>query len=237
MTLPVYYYHRVGPFRDGAPLKMNVAPDAFREHMSVLARRARPVALSDLVACARDRRPFPRDAVAVTFDDGYKDLMEFALPVLREFKIPAAFFIVSGGVGGNDAWVSIGGLPREPVMSWDDLKRLADEGMTIGSHSATHATLDGATAATLKREIEGSRNELQANLGIEIRHFAYPQGRFSAEAEAEVARAGYEAGWATRKGRPLKGEDRLAIRRMPVSAYIRGGRFRWELLLMRLGLR
>src|SRR5688572_28918012 len=102
MMLPVYYYHRVGPFRDGAPPKMNVAPDAFREHMSVLARRAHPVPIDELVSCAREGKPMPRGAAAVTFDDGYKDLIEFALPVLREFRIPATFFIVSGGIGGID---------------------------------------------------------------------------------------------------------------------------------------
>ena len=237
MTLPVYYYHRVGPFRDGAPLKMNVTPDAFREHMAVLAKRAHPVPIDDLVACARERRPFPRGAVAVTFDDGYKDLLEFALPVLREFKIPATFFVVSGGMGGTDRWVEIEGVPQEPVMSWDDLKRLRDEGMTIGSHSASHARLDGLSGAALEREIAGSRGDLQAKLGAEIRHFAYPQGRFSPEAEKAVEAAGYAAGWATRKGRPLAPGDVTAIRRVPVSAFIRGGRFRWELMLMRIGIR
>jgi peptidoglycan/xylan/chitin deacetylase (PgdA/CDA1 family) len=237
MTLPVYYYHRVGPFRDGAPPKMNVAPEAFREHMSVLARRAHPVPIGDLVACVLEGRPIPRGAVAVTFDDGYKDLMEHALPVLREFKIPAAFFIVSGGVGGTDSWVAIDRLPREPVMSWDDLKTLRDAGMTIGSHSATHTPFDGLGGDALRAEIAGSREKLQAGLGIPIRHFAYPQGRFTPEAEAEVARAGYQSGWATRKGRPLKTGDVTAIRRVPVSGFIRGGRFRWELFLMRMGLR
>ena len=237
MTLPVYYYHRVGPFRDGAPPKMNVSPDAFREHMSVLARRANPVSIDALVACVRDRRILPKGAVAVTFDDGYKDLMEFALPVLKEFRIPAAFFIVSGGVGGTDAWNRIEGLPHEPVMSWDDLKKLRDEGMTIGSHSATHARLDVMHDEALREEVEGSRRELQSHLGIQVRHFAYPQGRFSKEAEKEVAAAGYAAGWATRKGRPLAPGEVTAIRRVPVSAFIRGGRFRWELLLMRLGIR
>lgn len=237
MTLPVYYYHRVGPFRDGAPLKMNVSPDAFREHMSVLARRAHPLPIEDLVECARKGKPFPRGAVAVTFDDGYRDLMEFALPVLREFKIPAAFFVVSGGIGGTDSWVRIDGLPNEPIMSWDDLKKLRDEGMTIGSHSATHARLDEASGAALKDEVEGSRHTLQATLGMPIRHFAYPQGRYSREAEAAVAGAGYSAGWATRKGRPLANGDFTAIRRAPVSSYIRGGRFRWELFLMRIGIR
>jgi peptidoglycan/xylan/chitin deacetylase (PgdA/CDA1 family) len=237
MSLPVYYYHRVGPFRDGAPLKMNVAPDAFREHMSVLARRAHPVSLSELAACAHERRPFPRGAVAVTFDDGYKDLMEFALPVLKEFRIPAAFFIVSGGVGATDSWNRIEGLPHEPILSWDDLKRLRDEGMTIGSHSATHARLDALQGEALVEEVEGSRRELQSRLGIQVRHFAYPQGRFSPEAEAAVAGAGYSGGWATRKGRPLAPGDVTAIRRAPVSSFIRGGRFRWELFLMRIGIR
>jgi peptidoglycan/xylan/chitin deacetylase (PgdA/CDA1 family) len=163
--------------------------------------------------------------------------MEFALPVLREFKIPASFFIVSGGVGGTDSWVRIEGLPNEPVISWDDLKKLRDEGMTIGSHSATHARLDELKDQALKAEIEGSRQSLQARLGVPIRHFAYPQGRFSKEAEKEVAAAGFAAGWATRKGRPLASGDFTAIRRVPVSAFIRGGRFRWELFLMRMGIR
>ena len=232
MTLPVYYYHRVGPFRPGAPLKMNVSPDAFREHMSVLARRAHPVPLDQLIAGAP-----PRGAVAVTFDDGYKDLIEFALPVLREFKIPAAFFVVSGGIGGTDSWVRIDGLPNEPIMSWDDLKRVRDAGMTIGSHSATHARLDEVSGAALKDEVAGSKLALESKLGTSIAHFAYPQGRFSGEAEAAVKAAGYAAGWATRKGRPLAAGDVTAIRRAPVSSYIRGGRFRWELFLMRMGIR
>lgn len=237
MTLPVYYYHRVGPFRDGAPPKMNVAPEAFREHMSVLARRARPIPLDELVACAREGRPFPRAAVAVTFDDGYRDLMEFALPVLREWRIPATFFVVTGGVGDIDRWNRIEGVPNEPIMTWDDLKRLRDAGMAIGSHSATHATLDGLGGDALRDEVEGSRRDLESRLGLKVAHFAYPQGRFSPEAETAVAAAGYDAGWATRKGRPLSARDVTAIRRVPVSSYIRGGRFRWELFLMRMGIR
>jgi len=237
MTLPVYYYHRVGPFRDGASLRMNVAPEAFREHMSVLARRAHPVTLDVLVECARDGKPFPRGAVSVTFDDGYRDLMGFALPVLRELRIPATFFIVTGGIGATDAWNRIEGLPNEPIMSWDDLKRLRDAGMTIGSHSASHAPFDGLDESRLKEEISGSKLALERRLGMAVRHFAYPQGRFTPEAERLVRSSGYDAGWATRKGRPLGPGDVTAIRRVPVSAYIRGGRFRWELFLMRLGLR
>jgi peptidoglycan/xylan/chitin deacetylase (PgdA/CDA1 family) len=237
MTLPVYYYHRVGPFRDGAPLRMNVSPEAFREHMAVVARRAHPVPLDALVGCAREGKPFPRGAVAVTFDDGYRDLMEFALPVLQELRIPAAFFVVTGGIGGTDAWNRIEGLPNEPIMTWDDLKRLRDAGMAIGSHSATHTPFDGLEDVKLRQEISGSRLVLEKRLGMAVRHFAYPQGRFTPEAEKIVRSSGYDAGWATRKGRPLAPGDFMAARRVPVSSYIRGGRFRWELMLMRLGIR
>jgi peptidoglycan/xylan/chitin deacetylase (PgdA/CDA1 family) len=144
---------------------------------------------------------------------------------------------VSGGVGGVDSWVKIDKLPNEPVMGWDDLKKLRDAGMEIGSHSATHARLDEASGDALRSEVEGSKATLESKLGTTISHFAYPQGRFSGEAEAAVKAAGYAAGWATRKGRRLASGDLTAIGRVPVSSYIRGGRFRWELFLMRLGLR
>jgi len=231
VTLPVYYYHRVGPFRPGAPRKLNVDPAAFREHLAVLSKKAKPVSLDALVDAKA-----PRGAVAVTFDDGYRDLLEHALPALKEFRIPAAVFVVTDGAGKTDAWNEVPGVPPEPLLSWDDLKRLRDAGWTIGSHSRTHAAMDRLDAAGLKRETEESRAEIERRLGIRVRHFAYPQGRFTAEAEAAVAAAGYDAGWATRKGRPLS-EGRTAIRRVPVSGYIRGTRFAWELRLMRLGIR
>src|SRR3990172_5351239 len=127
MRLPVYYCHRVGPFRPGAPRKLNVEPAAFREHMAALARRANPVPLDTLV----DVRPVPRGAVAVTFDDGYRDLLEHALPVLKEYRIPATVFVVTDGVGKTDAWNEVPGVPPEPLLGWNDLQRLRDEGVAI----------------------------------------------------------------------------------------------------------
>ncbi len=232
MTLPVYYYHRVGAFRPGAPPKMNVDPVAFREHVDVIARRAQAVSLDALVA-----GPAPRGAVAVTFDDGYKDLLEHALPLLVERKIPATFFIVAGAVGGTDSWNEVPGVPNEPLLSWDDLKRLRDAGMTIGSHSATHPRMDEIDAARQLEEARSSRERLESELGVPVRHFAYPQGRYSPSAEAAVKQAGYAAGWATRKGRALGDGEPTALKRVPVSGRIRGPRFAWELLLMRWGLR
>ena len=232
MTAAVFYYHRVGPFRAGAPRKMNVEPASFRAHMKALAGASNPVSLDALVD-----GPIPRGAVAVTFDDGYRDLLDHALPTLRELKIPATFFIVAGGVGSTDTWNEIPGVPREPTLAWDELARIRDAGLSIGSHSMTHPRLDGVSADELRREVGESKRVIEAKLGIRVRHFAYPQGRHSPEAERAVQAAGYDAGWATKKGRILTDEDRFAARRIPVSGHISGLRFRWEHFLRRIGVR
>lgn len=236
MKVPVFYYHRVGPFADGAPRKLNVSPEAFREHMSVLARRARVLSLNEIADAVRSGRALPRNAAAVTFDDGYRDVMIHALPILKEFRIPATFFVVTDGVGGTDSW-NDGIVPLQPLLGWRDLARLRDEGMSIGSHSCSHAILDALDEGRLRREIFESRHVLEERLRIPIRHFAYPQGRFSPTAEQFVREAGYDAGWATRRGRSPAAGNLTAIRRAPVSAFIRGRRFAFELWLMKWGLR
>ncbi|MBI4564014.1 MAG: polysaccharide deacetylase family protein [Planctomycetes bacterium] len=237
MNVPVFYYHRIGPFREGAPRRLNAAPEAFREHMQVLARRARPASLDTLVDWVRSGRPIPRGTAAVTFDDGYRHVLEYALPTLKEFGIPATFFIVTGGVGADDSWNDGSRVPRERILSWDELARIVAEGHAIGSHTCSHAVLEGMAEDRLRREIFESKKILEERLGIPVRHFAYPQGRFSLEAERLVREAGYAAGWATRKGKPLSNDDLTAVRRVPVSSWIRGPRFRWELFLMKWGLR
>lgn len=198
MTAPVFYYHRVGPFREGAPRKMTVLPERFRAQMDLLARY--PVLPLDGVLAGKK-------GVAVTFDDGFLDCMEFALPVLHERKLTATFFIVAGSFGGTDAWNRNTPFPPERVMDLDDLKRLRDAGMEIGSHSMTHGPLT-------REEVVESRRVLEAALGTSIRHFAYPRGEWTPDAAAWAKEAGYAAAWSTKGGT----EDLYSRRRLPVAA-------------------
>lgn len=95
-------YHRVAqPLRD--PFELCVSPRWFTEHMEVLRRVANPVPLGEL-AQALANGHVPRGAVAVTFDDGYADVVRHAEPVLRRLEIPATLFIVSGLVGRRPWW-------------------------------------------------------------------------------------------------------------------------------------
>ena len=216
---PVLYYHRVGPFRPGAPRKMTVLPGKFRAQMHFLRRnRIRVLTLDEVLGGL--------PGVALTFDDGFKDVMEHAVPVLRSLGFPATFFIVTGVVGGTDEWMRVTAHPEERIVDWDDVRALLDAGMTVGSHSVTHGKLT-------RKEIVASRQVLRERLGIPIDHFAYPRGENTPESVAWVRDAGYRAGWATKSG----DGDAFTRRRLPISASATIYDFGKKLLKARFGVR
>jgi peptidoglycan/xylan/chitin deacetylase (PgdA/CDA1 family) len=214
---PVLYYHRVGPFRAGAPQKMTVTPENFKSQMHFLRRNRIDVLTLDEVLAGKP-------GAALTFDDGFKDCMEFALPTLEALHFRATFFIVAGAVGGTDVWMRSTPMPEERIMDWDDLKRLLDARMVIGSHSMTHGMLTEA-------EVVESRRALESKLGVKVEHFAYPRGERPSGADGWVRAAGYKAGWATKSG----DETPFPRRRLPVSANATLADFGARLLKARLG--
>jgi peptidoglycan/xylan/chitin deacetylase (PgdA/CDA1 family) len=216
---PVFYYHRVGPFREGAPRKGNVSPENFRKQMRFLRDWAADALTLDQVLAGRP-------GAAVTFDDGFKDVMEYALPVLREYRVSATFFLVAGRVGGTDAWMRVTSMPEERLLDWDDAKRLIDAGHEVGSHTLTHGVLT-------EEEVRGSRELLEQKLGVPVRHFAYPRGEHPPEGVEFVRRAGYVSGWATQQG----GADPFTRRRLSVSANTGLFHFGKKMLQARIGLR
>lgn len=214
---PVLYYHRVGPFRPGVPPRGTVTPENFKSQMHFLRRGRIEVLPLDRVLAGGE-------GVAVTFDDGYRDCLEHALPTLRALHLPATFFIVAGHVGGTSAWMRGTPMPEERLLDWDDLRRLIDAGMTIGSHSMTHAALT-------REEVTESRRVLEERLGVRVEHFAYPKGEHTPESVAWVREAGYRAGWATRSGN----QDPFTRQRLPVSASASLADFAARLIKARLG--
>jgi peptidoglycan/xylan/chitin deacetylase (PgdA/CDA1 family) len=92
-------YHRISDEPDY--LGLAVAPAVFAQHLEVLRRRARVVPLAALVARLGDPAPLDTDAVAITFDDGYRDNLDCALPVLSAHGLPATVFVSIGFVDGS----------------------------------------------------------------------------------------------------------------------------------------
>ncbi len=187
----------------GSPI--SVAPDEFRGHLRWLASGRVPVvSLERLVAM-----PAGAEGVALTFDDGFANFGEIAAPLLRDHGLPATVFVVSGHVGHDNAW---GGhaadrVPRLPLLDWEELGRLAEEGVTLGAHTRTHPHLTQVTVAQREDELSGAAETIRERTGRVPRQFAYPYGDVD-DAVAEETRAVFSLA-VTTELRVLDGDDDL----------------------------
>ncbi|MEV2193425.1 polysaccharide deacetylase family protein [Streptomyces phaeochromogenes] len=197
----VAMYHSVGDCSDD-PYRITVSPDRLDRQLGWLRRRGlRGVSMADLLA-ARARGE-GKDLVGLTFDDGYADFTDNALPVLRRWDCGATVFVLPGRLGGTNEWDPLG--PRKPLLTADGIRRLTDtEGLEIASHSLTHVDLTEADDALLGAEVGGSRALLSELTGREVLGFCYPYGTVDQRVADVVRAAGYDYGCAIDPG-PLTG--------------------------------
>ena len=150
-----------------------------------------------------------RRPVVITFDDGYASVFTAAYPVLRSLDIPFCVFQVTSLVGQEG---------RRPMLTWNQLEAMHSSGlMTIGAHTHTHRPLIDTNSETTRWELDQSADELRRRLGVGVRYFAFPYGKYDAASLGEAA-ARFELVFA-REGlqhlvppldRPLK---RITVRR------------------------
>ncbi len=184
---------------------ISVAPETFRWQMQCLAvsgRRVVPLAqVSEIPG-----------SVAITFDDGFRNFYQHALPILREHDFPATVFVVTGHCGGRNNWASqTPGVPEFDLMDWDEIREAAGNGVTIGAHSVTHPKLSAVPAEDARRELRASREEIETRLGQSADTFAYPYGDHNASVR-EMARASFRISCGTTLDfvTPARGLDDLA---------------------------
>lgn len=196
-------YHSIDS--SGSPI--SVSREAFAGHVRWFASGAvRVVPLAEIVRDVADG-----DAVAITFDDGFTNFAESAMPLLRDHGLPATVFVVSDQVGGTNAWGGReqAGIPTLPLMHWDVLGTLGEAGIELGAHTRTHPKLDTVAASALSDEIEGGAGEIEQRTGRRPATFAYPYG-IAPVAAADVARRRFDVAVTTRL-RVLAPDDDLAL--------------------------
>jgi peptidoglycan/xylan/chitin deacetylase (PgdA/CDA1 family) len=139
----------------------------------------------------------PERAALLTFDDGYRSILEVATPVLQEFGYPAVLFVPAAYVGmGSHAFDRHSGEPDEPLCDWDELRELERHGVSIQSHAVTHRAFSMLDPAQQDDELRGSKAILESNLQKQIELFSFPYGdggKEPAEVSKLVERAGYRA--------------------------------------------
>lgn len=199
--------------------------DAFERQLRFLARSFRPVSLSDAVERLRLGKA-QGDELVVTFDDGFRNQLDNAAPLLAEHGFSACFFLVTELLDATpDAARAFCRerlhlpLPVEP-LGWDGAAELLELGHELGSHTRSHPDLTALEPGALRAELEGSREEISRRLGG-VRHVSAPYGeraRFS-EAVAEAAQAaGYESCSTAIRGLNTSALDLYALRRHHLSA-------------------
>jgi peptidoglycan/xylan/chitin deacetylase (PgdA/CDA1 family) len=216
VTLPVLLYHRVGPPVPGAFPALTVSPERFRSHVLWLHRSGyRTVRPCEWLAWAQGSGAIPRRAVMITFDDGYADLDRHAFPVLRERGFSAVVFTVTRRLGQTNAWDAGYGSAGLALLSAEQIRRWASDGIDFGAHTRTHVDLADA-AAPLRDEVDGSADDLRGLLGAGAVPFAYPWGRTSPAAEARVREA-FPLAFTTREGLNTRATDLHRLRRTMVQ--------------------
>ena len=189
-------YHSIHPSLPFA----SASPALFRAQLDWLTTNCDVVRLADVGALARDETR-SRPAVALTFDDGYRDNHEHALPALDEFGAHATFFVTVGLVERDPQVIArlarIRGTPPEDVtaVTWPEARELVAAGQEIGSHTWSHPVLADLDTASAREELERSKAVLEDQLQIPVTSLGYPFGKpgrhFTRETESLVRKAGY----------------------------------------------
>ena len=174
-------YHSI----DESGSVISVAEDVFRGQITWLARSdVRVVSLDTLL-----RLPADANAVALTFDDGFVSFSDVAAPLLVEHGMPSTLFVVSDAAGKTNRWAGRvdRGVPELPLLGWDALGRLGEQGVEIGGHTRTHANLSRLTSRQVEDEVLGGAERIRTELGLAPAAFAYPYGAVSDAAVGLVA--------------------------------------------------
>jgi peptidoglycan/xylan/chitin deacetylase (PgdA/CDA1 family) len=209
----ILLYHRVSD--DGDPLA--VAPRRFRDQMAYLAAEGfRVVGLVEALELLDSGSVAPR-TIGLTFDDGFADVRDEALPALSRHGFRATVFITTGVTDGR---LSFPWYERQPpVLGWEDVLELDYEGtLRFEAHTVSHPNLLGVDEPTAAAEIGDSRRELSSRLGRPVSAFAYPAGLYGDRERRLVAVAGYAAAVSCEPGVNLPDTDRFGLRRRQIDA-------------------
>lgn len=186
----------------------------FERQLRFLGRHGRFVGADEAVRLLEEGAAERERLFLLTFDDGYADNVDVALPVIREVGVPAILFLVSHWLDAPP------GRPgrEQGYMNPGDAAAWAQAGLEVGSHTATHPRLSTLGAAAVEQELRASAQRLAAIIHAPIRHFACPWGVAGADFDvsrdpALAAACGYRTFFTTRRGRALGAADLLSMPR------------------------
>lgn len=179
----VLVYHTISAPAEPLPGDLDISRERFARQLQWLSRWRRVVRLDETLSGARNR------LVALTFDDGYRDNLTVALPLLEKFSLPITLFVAAAFVG------------REGYLAEEELREIARHPLvTIGAHGLSHHHFTRLNAAEARFELVESRRLLRSITGTTVDLMAWPYGECNAELEELSKQSGYRAAWSVWQG-------------------------------------
>ncbi len=214
--ITILLYHSVGKVDPRDSLGIRTDEGKFFDQMRSLKEGGYSVlALRDAVSLIIEDGEIPKKAVAITFDDGYKDNILTAAPVLERFGFFATFFMTTSYIG------TVKTSPKRAWQSWEcmeagDLCELIKRGHDIGSHAVSHVDLTGLDENARKEELKESKEKLEGLIKRRVDLFSYPYGCFDVDLARAVKEEGYSAACTIISGANGGGSDPYRLKRTEI---------------------
>lgn len=179
----VLIYHTISAPPEPLPGDIDISRERFARQLQWLSRWRRVVRLDETLSGASSR------LVAITFDDGYRDNLTVALPLLEKFGLPMTLFVAGGFVG------------REGYLSEEELREIARHPLvTIGAHGFSHRHFTRLNGVAARFELVEARRLLEGITGKVVDLMAWPYGECNTELEELSKQCGYRAAWSVWQG-------------------------------------
>lgn len=215
--IPILTYHQIGePNPGGTPYRgLTVHPRDFRRQMFWLRRLGyRGLSMHQLMPYVSGEKS--GKVVGITFDDGYRNVLENALPILEETGFSATNYFVVRQFGGGNVWDAAEGVPHSALMTVDEMRVWVAAGHEAGSHTLNHPFLPKLSPELAANEIRDSKTELEQLLGTPVESFCYPYGGESPALRRIVHEVGYSNATTTERGLVRPDEDVYGLPRIAV---------------------
>lgn len=224
--IPILMYHQVGqPAPRGTPYRgLTVHPTDFRRQMTWMQRFGyQGLSMRDLVPYLQGHKS--GKVFGITFDDGYRNVYQHAMPVLNSLGFTSTNYFVAQQQNGSNVWDHEKGIPPSDLMSLAEMRSWAEMGHEVGSHTLTHVHLPKVSPEVARIQISHSKTELEQALGHEVTAFCYPYGDESPLIRDMVKEAGYTNATTTERGLVRPSDDMFGLPRVTVARSVNIFRF------------
>ncbi len=225
-AIPILMYHSISQSANPRFMDLCVPPAMFTAQVDYLYQHGYTfLNVTQLIQALSGNLPLPERPVVLTFDDGFADFYEHALPTLFRYNLTATLYISTGFLGRTSLWLQHERETDRPMLTWQQLGEINDCGIECGAHTHSHPKLDTLPPAVARSEITRSKDLLEQHLGQKIESFAYPFGYYTAYTRWLVKEAGFTSACTVNLAMSSEAADHFALERLMVTPAMDMGAF------------